>query len=207
MLTFGSKLNRSYTMYVPFMNDNFEISVMFNKSNTYVGFNTDQRLYQMHRDNKIQSHIYKDMSDSIFAATFLDLRNYKSKNLDIRQQFNNVLAQFRDKIEYQANETIKVSKISTSNGDFESILYVYVFSFMDNESEFLYFLAERQHIDVVLDKKLVRTCALQLCSNDAYEDLIKTSEFHNRKLVHTENLDDSLQSLFPGKKSVNVRRL
>jgi hypothetical protein len=114
------------------------------------------------------------LNDSIFAATFLDLRNYKSGNLDIYQQFNNIHNQFRDKIQYVTNETIKVSKVHTGNGDFKSSLYMYVFSFANYESEFLYFLAERQHIDTALNKKFVRTCALQLCSNDAYEDLLKS---------------------------------
>ena len=114
MLTFGSKLNRSYTMYIPFMNDHIEVSVLFNKSNTFVGFNTDQRIYQMHRNNEVHSQIYKDLKESVFAATFLDLRNFKSRNLDIRQQFNNVLPPFQDKIQYEANETIKVSKVKTN---------------------------------------------------------------------------------------------
>ena len=207
MLTFGSKLNRSYTMYIPFMNDHIEVSILFNKSNTFIGFNTDQRIYQMHRNNEVHSQIYKDLKESVFAATFLDLRNFKSRNLDIRQQFNNVLPPFQDKIQYEANETIKVSKVKTNNGEFESILYIYVFSFLDYEKEFLFFLAERQHIDVSLDKKLVRTCGLQLCSNDAYEDLLQSVEYHNGKALRKENLDEAVHSLFPNKKNVNVRRL
>jgi len=207
MLTFGSKLNRSYTMYVPFMKNHIEVSALFNKANTYIGFNTDQRIYQMHRNNEVHSYIYKNLTESVFATTYLDLRDFKSKNLDIRQQFNNILAQFRDKIEYIANETVKVSKVKTDNGEFESSLFLYVFSFTDYEDEFLYFLAERQHIDVVLNKKLVRTCGLQLCSNEAYEDLLTSVEYHNNKAIHKEDLDESLQTLFPEKKKVNVRRL
>jgi hypothetical protein len=194
-------------MFVPFMGDSVNITVMFNKTNTYMGFNTDQQIYQKSRDNKLHSYIYKDLNDSIFAATFLDLRNYKSGNLDIYQQFNNIHNQFRDKIQYVTNETIKVSKVHTGNGDFKSSLYMYVFSFANYESEFLYFLAERQHIDTALNKKFVRTCALQLCSNDTYEDLLKSAEYYNGKVARHEPVDDTLKSLFPAKQKVNVRRI
>ena len=194
-------------MHLPFMGDHTELTVMFNKFNTYVGFNTDQRVYHMHRNNEIHSYIYKSLSESVYATTFLDLRNFKSKNLDIRQQFNNVLPQFKDKIQYEANETIKVSKVQTNNGDFESSLYIYVFNFLDYGDEFLFFLAERQHIDGVLDKKLVRTCGLQICSKDAYEDLLKTVEYHNGKAVHSESVDNTLKQIFPMKENINCRRL
>ena len=207
MLTFGSKLNRSYTLYLPFIKGHIEATVMFSKSNTYVGFNTDQRIYQMHRNGEVHSHIYKDLSESVFAATFLDLRNYKSKNLDIKLQFNNVLEQFQDKLQYEANETIKVSKVQTRNGEFESCLYIYVFSFLDYSDEFLFFLAERQHIDVVLDKKIVRTCGLQICSNDAYEDLLKTIEYYNGQAAKSEDVNTALKGIFHNKKNINVRRL
>jgi len=189
------------------MKDYTEVTVLFNKANTYVGFNTDANVYQKHRNGEIHSFIYKDLSESVFATTFLDLRNFKSRNLDIRLQFNNILPQFREKIQYEANETIKVSKVQTPNGLFESSLYIYVFSFLDYSDEFLFFLAERQHIDVALNKKLVRTSALQISSKDAYEDLIKTIEFHNNKAVKTESVDDSLKTIFQQKQNINFRRL
>lgn len=207
MLTFGSKINRSYTMYLPFKTDHVEVSVMFNKSNTYLGFNTDQTLYQMHRNNEIHSQIFKDLRESSFATTFLDLREFKSKNLDIRQQFHNILPQFEDKIQYVANETVKLSKVQTKNGQFESSLYIFVFNFSDYENDFLFFLVERQHIDIVLDKKLVRTCGLQICTNDVHEDLLKMIECYNSDLVKTEKVDDVMKSLFPHKNNIKCRRL
>jgi len=206
MLTFGNKLNRSYTLYMPFMNDDVEVTTLFNKSNIFMGFNIDQRLYQKKKDGEIYSYIYKNLNESVFATTFLDIRNYRSNTLDIQQQFNNILPKFRDSIQYELNETIKLSKIQTPNGDFESSLYIYVFSFLNYGNNFLYFLAERQHIDVALDKKIVRTCGLQICSKDAHEDFLKNVEYHNGKVLNHENLDESLNTLFPGKKNINVRR-
>ena len=189
MLTFGPKINRSFTMYMPFSDTHTEVTVMFNKTNTYLGFNTDERTYQRHKRNEIYSHIFKDLNKSSFATTFLDIQNFRSRNLDIKQQFDNINERFRDKIQYKANETLKLSKVKTNGGEFDSLLYIYVFSVIDYDSEFLFFLAERQHIDVALDKKVVRTCALQLCSKDTYEDFTETVEHYNTKHLEEESVD------------------
>ena len=66
---------------------------------------------------------------------------------------------------------------------------------MDYEDDFIYVLAERQHIDTALGKKLVRTCGLQLCSNEAYENLMETVEFYNNKFVKTEDTDDIMRDV------------
>ena len=200
MLTFGPKINRSYVMYLPFMDDHVEVSVMFNKTNTYLGFNTDERTYHKHKNGDIHSNIFKDLTKSSFAVTFLDVRDFRSRNLDIKQQFHNIMPKFQDKIQYQANETLKLSKVKTNGGEFDSTLYLYVFSLIDYGTEFLYFLAERQHIDVVLDKKVVRTCALQLCSKDKYEDLIETVEHYNSEHLQTTTVDDVMKEAFDEKK-------
>tara|TARA_R110000824_G_scaffold266054_3_gene454995 strand:- start:314 stop:640 length:327 start_codon:yes stop_codon:yes gene_type:complete len=94
------------------------------------------------------------------------------------------------------NETLKLSKIKTSGGDFESSLFVYVFNFLDYEDDFLYVLTERQHIDTALNKKLVRTCGYQLCTNEAHEDLVQSVGYHNSKLLETENVDKVLDDIF-----------
>jgi hypothetical protein len=203
MFTLGNKLNRSYSLYLPFIDDSHcEITIVFNKSNSFIGFNIDQRNYVAARNGEIKSNIYQDLSSSEFATSFLDIRNYRSKNLDIKQQFHNILPEFRDKIHYETNETVKLSKIQTVKGKFESCLYIYIFRYTDFGNNFLYCLVERQHIDVVLDKKIVRTGSIQLSSNDCYEDMALIVESVNRELVETSDADTVITNVFSPRKNI-----
>ena len=201
MLTFGNKLNRCYTLYLPFQSDFCELSILFNKSNSFVGFNLDQKNYIMSRNGESKFFIFNDLSKSAFATGFLDIRDFRSKNLDIKQQFNNILPDYKDKIHYETNETIKLSKIETPKGKLESCLYIYIFRITDLGNNFIYCLAERQHIDVVLDKKIVRTNAIQLSSNSAYEDLTLMIESSNRRVIQSHGVD-TIDDVFCDRKNI-----
>jgi hypothetical protein len=180
MLTFGSKFNRSFGIHLPFRDIYTSTTVFFNKTNTYIGFVTDSKISQMCRNDEVKTQIYKDLKQSSFANTFLDIQNMKTPNLDIRNQFCNVLPKHRQKIQYLGNETIKLAKVEAPNGKtFESCLYVYILGFSDYEGDFLYFLAERQHIDVSINKKLVRTSALQISTTDCLHDMRGMVDFYN----------------------------
>jgi hypothetical protein len=186
------------------MNDHCGITVIFNKSNSFIGFNVDQKNYIKSRNGELKSTIYQDLDKSEFATSFLDIRNFRSKNLDIKQQFYNILPEFKDSIHYETNETVKLAKIQTDRGEFESCLYIYVFRYTDFGNDFLYCLVERQHIDVVLNKKIVRTGAIQLCSNDTYEDLTNMVENVNRKYVdRSVDVDSAFSNIFTPRKNIN----
>jgi len=203
MFTLGNKLNRLYSLHIPFMDSHCEISVIFNKSNSFIGFNLDQQNYIKSRNGELYSSIYQDLNKSEFATSFLDIRNFKSKTLDIKQQFHNILPDYKDKIHYETNETVKLSKVQTKKGNFESCIYIYIFRYTDFDNDFLYCLAERQHIDVVLDKKIVRTCAIQLASNDSYEDMAMIIEAANRKYVQeSSNVDVAFTNVFSSRKNI-----
>jgi len=174
MISFGSKLNRSFGMYLPFQGDFISVDVFFHKSNTFLGFNTGSKINHMCRDGNSVTSIYRDLGQSSFAMTFLDIRNVKSHGLDIRNQFSNILQNHQDKVQYVGNETIKLYKIQNpknSDKPFESNLFVYTFTFSDYQDDFLYILAERHHPDTVIGKKLVRTSALQISTRDCLDQL------------------------------------
>ena len=201
MLTLGSKLNRMYSLNLPFMKDFCGIEILFNKTNSFIGYNVDQYNYIKSKNNECKCFIFSDLAQSAFATSFLDLRSFKSKNLDIKQQFNNILPDFRGRIHYESNESIKLSKIITPNGKVESCLYIYVFRLTDYGNDFLYCLVERHHIDIALDRKIVRTSAIQLSSNECAEDLSVLIESVNRKVVKTESVE-SISSIFTDRKDV-----
>jgi len=210
MLTFGNKLNRLYTLYLPFLEDHCEIGVFFNKSNSFVGFNLDQTNYVKSRNGNIKCFIFNDLNKSAFATSFLELKDFRSKNLDIKQQFNNILPEFRDRIHYETNETIKLSKIQIKEKTFESCLFVYVFKFIDFGNNFLFALAERQHIDVSLNKKIVRTAGIQLCTNERFEELTEMVEIYNKNII-TKNRDSDVNNVvsnvFEDRKNLNEMKI
>ena len=177
--------------------------------NTYVGFKTDQIISRLTRDGEVKTHIFKNLKQSSFASTFLDIRDIRSGTMDIRCQFNNILPQYRGQIQYVTNETVKLCKVRASDGkDYDSLLYIYVFFFSDYPDDFLYFLVERQHIDTTINKKLVRTFGLQISTVDCLDNMNKMISFYNggtEEIVHDE--DQMLKSLFPDKDKINVRKL
>jgi len=210
MITFGNKVNRCYSLYLPFMGTHVTANAFFHKGNTFLGFTIDHGTMSMVKDGRLTSKVYRDLKQSSFANTFLDIRDYSSPTLDIRCQFSNIRKQYKDRIQYVTNETIKLSKYPNPhnpNKFFESCLYIYVFSFLDYQDDFLYFLAERQHIDQSLGRKLVRTCGLQIATKQCAEDLGDMMSFYhendNNEFVKT---DDALKDLF-GKNEVSVRKM
>lgn len=211
MITFGNKVNRRFSLYVPFVGSNTVVNVFFHKSNTFLGFTIDHDTMEMVKEGRLSSNIYRDLKQSSFANTFLDIKDFSSKTLDIRNQFSNILPDHQDRIQYITNETIKLSKIKNPNNPkkfFESCLYIYVFSFLDYRDDFLYFLAERQHIDQSLGRKLVRTCGLQISTKQCAEDLGDMMKFYNEDEDNHEytKTNDALQDIF-GKDDINVRKI
>lgn len=203
MVTFGSRLNRSYSLYFPFLGEYITVTVFFSKANSSLAFKTTPRYNEQDRDSKLVVSTYKDLKQSIFSSTFLDIKDFKSENLDIRSQFSNILPDFKEKIQYVSNESIKLSKVQTDNGTFENLLFLYAFTFNDYVDDFLYLLAERQHIDTILNKKIVRTSAIQISTPDCQQMILKLAEkfrgttlsdFEKRDIIQDEAI---LNDLFP----------
>jgi len=190
MLTFGSKFNRRYGLYLPFKGDHIGVDVFYHKSNAYVGFVSDDRLNRMCTDNVAKTKIVRDLDQSSFAKTFLDLKDVQSHGLDIRNQFYNIKEKYKDSFHYVTNETVKLLKLQNPNQPdkcFESVMYIYVLAFSDYPEDFLYVLAERQHIDTMVGKKLVRTYAFQICSNYFYPVLNEMMEAEQTESVCSRN--------------------
>lgn len=202
MISYGSKFNRSFGLYLPFRGNFTTVTVYFHKSNTHLGFTSDNLVNRMCRDGEVHTQIFKDLNQSSFSNTFLDIRNVKSGGLDIRNQFCNILNSYKDRIFYITNETIKLHKIPNPDKPdkpFESVLYLYVFSFSDYSEDFLYVLAERHHIDTCINKKLVRTSAFQIATTECQEnlnDMVHSSDTELNSKRYTKDQDSTLSDVF-----------
>jgi len=206
MLTFGSKINRSYSMYFPFMGDHTHITVYFSKSNTFIGFSTDSKIQGLCKEQVVNVNTYKDLRNSLFSKTFLDVKDLKTDNLDIRSQFSNILKEYGDTIQYTFNESIKLSKVNTENGPFDNLLFLYGFTFTNYQDDFIYILAERQHIDTIINKKLVRTSAIQISTKECFDNMIRMSEQIEDIPAQTKQ-NNNINDLFPDRENIKVNKL
>ena len=210
-ITYGNKVNRCYGLNLSFMKTFCTVNIFFHKNNTFIGFVIDEKINDLSRRGKANVLFYRDLKQSSFAKTFLDIRDFSSPTLDIRCQFSDILADKREKIQYVTNETIKLAKFQNPNDKtkyFESRLEIFVFNFADYDDDFLFFLVERQHIDQSLGKKLVRTGALQIYNKSVFEDLSKMMSFYNGDQTATKELqnnvydvDSSIKDLMGGGKT------
>jgi len=195
MLTFGNKFNRTYGLFLPFKGDHMAINIFFHRSNTHIGFTSDTKISRLCRENQVITQIFRDLKQSSFASTFLEIRDVRSAGLDIRNQFYNIQEKFKEKVFYITNETIKLHKIPNPNQQkkfLESNLFVYIFSFSDYPDDFLYILAERHHIDTYLNKKLVRTCSFQISTKECQENLNTMVRNENGK-IDSELINDHFE--------------
>lgn len=190
MITFGSKFNRRYSIYFPLFDDNIVLEIFFNRNNPNVAFSLDKNTYnQIKDDDNICYNLYGDITNSSFS-NFLVIENIKTTYLDIVNQFSDVKNEYKDRIQYLTNESIKVCRVNTKNGEFDSMLYMYGFTCADFLNEYLFLIAERQHIDNKLNKKIVRSYGLQLCYRDRRDEIVELSKLQNQQ--ESEKLDDVL---------------
>lgn len=195
MITLGSKFNRSYSLNLMFNKEWCNLDIIFNKNNLYTAFQIDQKSYVKNIKNGCSALIFFDIKKSTFCNTFLDTSDVKTSNLDIKNQFNSVYTQYKDMIKFELNETIKLSKISTGHGFLENLINIHVFRFNVLEDSFLYCLVERQYIDMVVQKKIVRTSAYQLQTKEASEYLsAAVSKYQINKNIMTP--EQAIQSVF-----------
>jgi hypothetical protein len=166
-------------VYLPFLEDHATATVYFHKTNTYLGFVTGRTLRELSKDNLVKTSVYLDLKQSSFAKTFLDIKDMKTSRLKIENQFSNIKAEYRDRIQYLGNESIKLFKVESAGKELQPALYLYMFTMADYEKEFIYLVAERHHIDVTINKKIVKSASLQIATPEALEDLRGIVKFYN----------------------------
>ena len=197
MVSLGSKFNRLYTLNLLFNNEWCDLTILFNKNNLYTAYQLDQKTYLKSKKCGYSNYIFFDIKKSSFVNTFFDTSDMKSQTLDIKNQFNTLYTQYKDTVRYELNETIKLSKIKTNHGTFDNILNIYIFRLCLMETDFLYCLTERQYIDSILQKKIVRTSAYQLQTKESSEylsKLIANKSMKDRKIDTPESLIKSVLS-------------
>ena len=181
-LELGRSFDRSYSMRMPFLDGFFNIGVFFHKNSNFLLFRVDQNFRASKSKHGIKINMFKNLETSIFCETFLDLHDYRSDRLDICSQFNKVKDDYYNEIIFLCNESITLSKHTLNEKSIYSTVLLYGITMAAYENEFLFLIAERQHIIVKLKKKIVRTTGIQISTSQSLNAL---GEFYSQ---HKEDL-------------------
>lgn len=176
-LTLGKILDRNYSIRLPFLNGKYNINIFFNKKSSFLLFGIEPDFRDDTNTNYgTKTNMFKNLQSSKFCETFLNLHNYRGKKLDIINQFESIKDEHSNNINFILNESINLSKFEFDNKIFYDSLQIYGLTLVTHSSEFIFIIAERQNIIQKLNKKIVRTTAIQIGTNNSINIL---NEFHD----------------------------
>jgi hypothetical protein len=179
VLKLGRSFNRNYTIRLPFLDGFYDVGLFYNNKSSFLLFSVEPDFTQSKSkelSHSIKVNMFKNIESSKFCETFLDLHNYRSKNLDIVNQFKEIKPEYSLDVNFLFNETITMSKIITDNSTFYDCLNLFCFTLSSYSNEFLFLIAERQNIISKLQKKVVRSSSIQIATSPSL-DLIE--DFYN----------------------------
>ena len=174
-LKLGRSFNRNYTIRLPFLDGFYDVGLYYNNKSSFLLFSVDSDFSQSKsKDVKygIKVNMFKNIESSIFCETFLNLHSYRSQSLDIINQFKEIKPDYTLDVNFLFNETLTMSKIVVENSTFFDNLNLYCFTLSSYTDEFIFLIAERQNIVTKLQKKIVRSSAIQISTSSAI-DLIE----------------------------------
>jgi len=176
-LRLGKIFDRNFNIRLPFLDGSYNIGLFFNKHSSFLLFSVESEFSSSTRDRQnIKVNMYKSLVLSKFCESFLILHNYKNENLDILNQFESIKPEYFHDINISLNESIYLSKYTMGDKDLYDCLNIYSFSLSSYINEFIFLIAERQFIDKRINRKIVRTCGLQIATTSSL-DLI--NKYHD----------------------------
>jgi len=194
----NEKYNRAYSIKLKFENGISELNVFYNKSNLYTAFTLDQTTYERTKRGPYTNIIFFDLSKSIFCKTFLDVKNFYTNTIDVKNQYNCIFPYHRDIVTCELDETILLGKhkVTWNKAPQDNNISVRVFRLSLYEDNFFYVFVERQLIDPVLHKKIVRTSAFQLSTNECTKYISGIAAKYNTNEVKKQTTEEALKSVF-----------
>jgi hypothetical protein len=179
MLTLGNNFDRNYSMRIPMMDKNYDLSIFFNTKTSFMLFRVDPELDKMQNQTGMKIQMFKNLESSKFCEKYINLHDFKKNTLDIRNQFESVKPELRHEIMFLMNESITLSKTEVGDKTFYDTLTVYGMTLTELQNEFFFLIAERQNIIRHLNKKMVRTIGIQLATSTSLEHLNTSDSLNN----------------------------
>ena len=163
-LELGKSFDRSYSLKTRFLDGAYDITIFFDKKSPLVLFKVNPNFYYSSSmlDHSIKISMYKTLEGSKFCETFLELNTYRNNNLDIKSQFQKIKYNHIEDINVILNETINLRKLILGNKSIFDSLKLFGLTLSLYQNEFFFLIAERQKVSKSLNKKIVRSCGLQI---------------------------------------------
>lgn len=178
MLKLGKSFDRNYNLRLSFMEGYYNIGVFINKKSTFLLFDVEADFPNMLNKNNVKINMFKNLESSKFCETFLDLHSYRNKTLDIVNQYKGIKDEYSGDINFILNETIILSKIDIMDKTLYDKLFIYGLTMSIYPNEFIYLITERHNVVSKLNKKIVRTSAIQIATTASLESI---KEYHEYK--------------------------
>ena len=197
-LQLGKSFNRNYKIRLPFLDGFYDIGLFYNTKSSFLLFSVDSDFTQSKNkelSKSIKINMFKNIESSLFCETFLNLHSYRSQSLDIVNQFKDIKSDYTLDVNFLFNETISMTKVIYENSTFYDTLNLYCFTLSTYTLEYLFLIAERQNIISKLQKKVVRSSAIQIATtssidliNDFHNDFLKSKVFDVTKRIPSEEI-------------------
>jgi hypothetical protein len=168
-LKLGKSFNRSYTLRLPVLDGYYNIGLFFDKKSTFLLFRVDPDFSHSTFKRNVKINMFKNLEQSKFCETFIDLHNYRKNTLDIANQFDKIKDDYTHDVSMMINESLTLSKVDLHDKSLFDTLNIYGFTLNSYIEEFVFIIAERHNILKRLGKKIVRTSGLQIATTPALE--------------------------------------
>ena len=206
----NDRCDRAYCFKLSFQNRESDLTIFYNSNNLFTSFALDQCTYERVKRKGYSIGIFFDLDKSLFAKSFLDLKNFHTNSLDIKNQYSGILPQHKGIIECDFSEKIvcNSTKVTWDRFPQENSLTINLFRLSLYEQDFFYVLTQRQVIDNILGKKLVRTSAYQIETEISRKYLSSASKKYNTsQVIEKQNCEDAMRSLFADDKKKNTKQI
>ena len=200
-LRLGKSFNRCYYLRIPILDGFYNIGIFFDKQSTFLLFRIDPDFGSSKFEHNVKINMFKNLESSRFCETFIDLHNYRKNTLDIVNQFEKIKDIYTHDISFVLNETLTLSRTKIADKTFLDTLNIYGLTINSYSNEFLFLITERHNIVSRLNKKVVRTSALQIATSpvlqviDEYWEEAKEHESLKKNQVVSSNEIIKLQEV------------
>lgn len=190
-LKLGKSFNRSYNLRIPILDGYYDIGIYFDKKSTFLLFRVDPDFTHGSFQKNVKINMFKNLEQSKFCETFVDLHNYRKNTLDISNQYDKINDDYTHDISMIINESIVLAKVELYDKDVYDTLNIYGFSMNSYIDEFMFIITERHNVLKRLGKKIVRTSGLQIATTPALDLL---DEYRNERQTASASSREGFKS-------------
>jgi hypothetical protein len=165
---------------LPILDGYYNIGLYFDKRSTFLLFRVDPDFSNSSFQRNVKINMFKNLEQSKFCETFINLHNYRKKTLDISNQYDRIKDEYTHDISLIFNESIILSKVELYDKDVFDTLNIYGFTMNSYNDEFIFIITERHNVLKRLGKKIVRTSGLQIATTPSLELLDEYSDERKR---------------------------